>query len=186
MKERVKNITNIQTGLFAKHIGDGDVIYFQAKHFDEHGQISELLHPELNINDISNKHLLQHGDILFSAKGTKNFASVYNGDLGLAVASTSFFVIRLTTSSIIPEYLAWYINTPKVLADLKSKAIGSSIPSISKQVLENLDIIFPDIAKQNLILKLNELRLKEKMLSREIEKHRDTLFQQKIMNAINN
>jgi len=186
LKEKVKNITSIQTGLFAKHFGNGDVLYFQSKHFDEHGQIIELLHPELNINDISAKHILHDGDILFSAKGTKNFASVYNETLGMAVASTSFFVMRLTTSSIIPEYMAWYINTPKVIADLKSKAIGSSIPSISKQVLENLDIIFPDIAKQNLILKLNELRLKEKMLSREIEKHRDTMFQQKIMNAINN
>jgi restriction endonuclease S subunit len=185
LKEKVKNITNIQTGLFTKHFGNGDVLYLQSKHFDEHGQISETLHPELNMTDISAKHILNDGDILFSAKGTKNFASVYHINLGPAVASTSFFVIRLTTSSIIPEYLAWYINTPKVIADLKSKAIGSSIPSISKQVLENLDIIFPDIAKQNLILKLNKLKLKEKMLSQEIKKHRDTMFQHKIMNAIN-
>lgn len=95
MKTALKHITNIQTGVFAKPIKDGEIVYLQAKHFNENGQLIGLLHPDLLAESISGKHLLQPGDILFAAKGTKNFAAWYESKNLPAVASTSFFVIRL-------------------------------------------------------------------------------------------
>ena len=94
MNIKLKHIASTQTGFFAKPVFGGEVLYLQAKHFNEAGQISTGLLPDLMADSISERHLLKRGDVLFAAKGTKNFAVVYDID-ELAVASTSFFVIRL-------------------------------------------------------------------------------------------
>ena len=44
-------------------------------------------------------HILRQGDVLFAAKGTKNFAALYESKYHTAVASTSFFVIRVHKQS---------------------------------------------------------------------------------------
>ena len=134
MKSFLKDITNIQTGLFAKPAGIGELVYLQAKHFDEFGKLLSGLHPDIQVEGISEKHLLKDGDVLFSAKGTKNFAAVFENHNEPSVASTSFFVIRPTDNKVLPQFLAWFLNNPTTQTLLKAQAIGTSIPSISKQV----------------------------------------------------
>lgn len=184
MKTLIKDIANIQTGLFAKPAGEGDVVYLQAKHFDEQGRLHTVLHPDLMKEEISEKHLLKDGDVLFSAKGTKNFAAVFENHNEPAVASTSFFVLKLTNPSVLPPYLAWFLNSSATLTLLKAQAIGTSIPSISKQVLENLEINVPSTEIQNLILRISSLRDKEKALKQMIDTLRDKQIQQQIQIAI--
>jgi len=184
LKILIKDITNIQTGLFAKPAGFGDLVYLQSKHFDEYGQLHAVLHPDLVAEGISEKHLLKEGDVLFAAKGTKNFATVFENHNEPAVASTSFFVIRSTNNKVLPQYLAWFLNNHTTQTLLKGQAIGTSIPSISKQVLENLEIPVPEIKTQKEIVEISKLRNKEKSLKQKIEALREKQIQQKIINAI--
>jgi len=163
----------------------GDVVYLQSRHFDENGTLLENLHPDLLIQDISVRHLLRAGDVLFAAKGTKNFAAVFEEHNLPAVASTSFFVIRLLDSNIIPAYLAWFLNNPNTQALLKTQAMGTSIPSISKQVLDALEIPMPSIEKQKSVVSISKLRLQEKTIQSTLESLRDKKIQYQIINAIN-
>ncbi len=184
LQKKVRDISNIQTGLFAKPSGKGEVVYLQSRHFDEFGQLFTTLHPDLTADGISEKHLLRDGDVLFAAKGTKNFAAVYEHHNKPAVASTSFFVIRLTNKKVLPEYLAWFLNSHSTQTFLKGQAMGTSIASISKVVLESLEIALPGIETQKAILQITKLRTKEKALKQEIETLREKQIQQKIINAI--
>jgi len=184
LKTLIKNITTIQTGFFAKPAGSGEIAYLQFKDFDEYGQIRSTLHPELNIADVSEKHLLKQGDVLFAAKGTKNFAAVFYSANQPAVASTSFFVLRLTVSHVLPEYLTWYLNNPSTQTLLKGQAMGTSIASISKTVLEDLEITVPVIESQKAILQITKLRLKEKVIKQQIEVLREQQIQHQINNLI--
>ena len=184
MKVRIKDITHIQTGLFAKPSGMGDLVYLQSKHFDEYGHLYAVLHPDLVSEGISEKHLLKDGDVLFAAKGTKNFAAVFENHNEPSVASTSFFVIRPTDNKVLPQFLAWFLNNHTTQTLLKGQAIGTSIPSISKQVLENLEIPVPEIKKQKAIVEISKLRNKEKSLKQKIETLREKQIQQQIINAI--
>lgn len=184
MKTLIKDITHIQTGLFAKPAGIGELVYLQSKHFDEYGQLLSTLQPDLMAEGISEKHLLKDGDVLFAAKGTKNFAVVFKNFNEPSVASTSFFVLRPTDKKVLPDYLAWFLNSHSTQTLLKSQAIGTSIPSISKQVLENLEIAVPGIETQKAILQITKLRNKEKSLKHEIETLREKQIQQQIINAI--
>jgi len=185
LKIRIKDITNIQTGLFAKPSKKGDVVYLQSKHFDENGQLRSLLHPDLKSDDITSKHMLQNGDVLFAAKGTKNFAAVFENHNAPSVASTSFFVLRITDKTILPQFLVWFLNHPLTQEDLKRKARGTSIPSIRKSVLEDLEISIPNIENQQTILKITNPRKEEKKLKNEIEILRERQIQKFIIKAIN-
>ena len=74
MKTLVKNITNIHTGIFAKPSGVGEVVYLQSKHFDEFGQLNSVLHLDLLLASISDKHLIKEGDVLFAEISVKRKA----------------------------------------------------------------------------------------------------------------
>lgn len=187
MKTALKHITNIHTGVFAKPNKEGEIVYLQAKHFDENGLLIGLLHPDLSAESISGKHLLKHSDILFAAKGTKNFAAWYESKNLPAVASTTFFVIRLKENiinKILPEFLAWYINQPVSQKFLKGNAMGTSIASISKAVLEELEVSIPDLQTQKTILKITYLRNSEKKLQQQIEILREKQIQHCLRQAI--
>ncbi|MBK9961985.1 MAG: restriction endonuclease subunit S [Saprospiraceae bacterium] len=185
MKTQIKNLTNIQTGLFAKPSGVGELVYLQSKHFDEFGILHSTLHPDLKANGVSKKHLLKDGDVLFAAKGTKNFATVFENHNEPSVASTSFFVLRPSDKKVLPQFLAWFLNNHTTQTLLKGQAIGTSIPSISKQVLENLEITIPNIEIQKTILQIAKLRNKEKSLKLKIETLREKQILQIIINKIN-
>lgn len=184
MKQILKYIAFIQTGLFAKPIAEGDIVYLQAKHFDWNGNLRSSLHPDIKADYITEKHLLRTGDILFAAKGTKNFAAVFENHNEPAVASTSFFVIRLTQKNILPHFLVWYLNHPSTQKLLKGQAIGTSIVSISKAVLEELEVPVADINTQKAILQIAHLRNEEKKLKQQIELLREKQIQQQIINVI--
>ncbi len=185
MIKKLKHITGIQTGVFAKPFQKGEIVYLQAKHFDVNGEISGTLYPDLDYSSKLEKHLLKKGDVLFAAKGSKNFAAWYEKDKIPAVASTSFFVIRINDKNVLPGYLTWFLNHPDIQAFLKRQAKGSSIASISKAVLSELEIPIPTIQKQELILKIFKLRNRERSLKQQIENLREKEIQNLLINTIN-
>jgi restriction endonuclease S subunit len=182
LKTLLKNIASIQTGVYVKTGTQGDIVYLQAKHFDENGNLQVNLHPDLESSNINLKHLLKHGDVLFAAKGSKNFAALYESKNPPAVASTSFFVIRVEDiyrSKVLPEFLVWLMNNPDMQRFLKGKAIGTSIVSISKAVLEAMEVFIPDIAIQQKILRIAELRSREKQLNQQLDELKEQRIQLK-------
>ena len=184
MGTKLKYLTSIQTGLFAKPVQNGEIVYLQAKHFDDNGALTQTLYPDLEYDSKIEKHLLKKGNVLFAAKGSKNFAAWYEKDKIPAVASTSFFVIRINHNNVLPGYLTWFLNHPDTQALLKRQATGSSIASISKSVLSELEIPIPAIKKQEFILKIFKLRNREKNLKQQIENLREKEIQNLLINAI--
>jgi restriction endonuclease S subunit len=184
VKNKISKISFIQTGLFAKTVVQGETCYLQARDLNEDGKINSSISPSLLSKEISEKHLLKKGDVLFIAKGPRNVATVYKELKYPAVASTSFFVLRLFDKNILSEYLAWFLNHPKTQQILKENAAGSSMISISKSVLEELEIPVPDIETQKAILKIMQLRDKEKELKQRIEGLREKIVQEQIFNVL--
>jgi restriction endonuclease S subunit len=166
---RLRDIATIQTGVLAKTELDGDILYLQAKHFDDDAQLLEDLKPDLKHGNVSEKHILRHGDVLFAAKGSKNFATTYDSENGLAVASTSFFVIRAESKLIHPEFLAWFLNRSVGQKYLKKHTTGSITVSVSKSVLEEMEIPVPPVNRQQIIIEIAELMIREKQLRTKIE-----------------
>jgi restriction endonuclease S subunit len=184
LKKVLKNIADIRTGVFARPVAKGDIAYLQPKYFDEHGKLDVNLEPDLNSLGISQKHLLSKGDVIFAAKGSKNFAYHFNLRALSATASTSFFVIRIQKNAVLPEYLTWYLNHPNTMKYLKAFAKGTSIPSISKAILSNLELPIPTIEKQQLISKINHLQTTEIELIKNILSLKQSLNQYQLYNSL--
>ena len=184
LKTTIRHLAHIRSGLttYRKAPLNGQAIYLNARLFDRYGHF--LLDPKANsrpaevgfqnlldlrITPRTERYLLEPGDVLFAAKGEKNFATVYDPAIGPAVASATFFVLRLRSefsSQIDPHYLAWLLNHPTYLRILKSQALGSTPPSISKKTLQQLDVHLPSLPKQQVVLAIDRL-----------QKRRDTILQ---------
>ncbi|MEM8520646.1 restriction endonuclease subunit S [Flavobacterium sp. PL12] len=170
MNRKLTDIVRMKSGVFAKSDTNPDVYYIQSTDFDLNKEWVKHLNPVLSRTPKLIKHFLKKGDILFAAKGKEFFAVVYDGSYSPAVASTTFLVLQLTTSEVLPEYLAWYLNHPKIQNVLWTYAGTTAIPSVNIATLQNIDISTPHFVKQTTILDLYFLQKKEKFLQDRILK----------------
>jgi restriction endonuclease S subunit len=187
LKTTLKHISTIQTGIYAQTVNSGSVVYLQAKHFNENGIFYGAVIPDLPLNNQTERHLLNDGDIIFAAKGSKNFAAKYEGKNGRCVASSTFLVIRLLEKfkpEILPEYLVWYINHPKIQEWLKAKARGSSIVSISKTELQDMEIHIPSVKRQKQVLIIDSLQKRERELIKQIQSLKEKHIQHRLISSI--
>ncbi len=98
---------------------------------------------------------LKPGDVLFVARGFRNFAVHLDELPGPTVLSPHFFHITLKPDAgILPAFLAWQINQEPAQQKLRASAEGSNLPSIRRAVLEVLPITVPPLEKQEKIVAL--------------------------------
>ena len=188
LKTTLIRIANIQTGIYALPVNSGKVVYLQAKHFNENGILLDAVEPELPLNAQTEKHLLNDGDVIFAAKGSKNFASKYENKNGPCVASSTFLVLKINDEfrdRISPDYLCWFLNHAKTQELIKVKARGSSMISISKAALQELEITIPAIEKQNLIVKIHTLQNAELQIMNKLQILKAQYTQQLLITTIN-
>ena len=135
--QKLTDLAIIATGVYQKARPFGDTLYLQGKHFDGEGRLREdvVLAQELSMNDKLKRHLLEDGDILLMAKGGNNRACIYKQGIGQAVASSTFFVIRLKEGQVLPEYLHWLLNTSQLQNRLSELGRGTHIRSLSKKMV---------------------------------------------------
>ena len=188
LKTTLIRIANIQTGIYALPVNSGKVVYLQAKHFNENGILLDAVEPELPLNAQTEKHLLNDGDVIFAAKGSKNFASKYENKNGPCVASSTFLVLKINDEfrdRISPDYLCWFLNHTKTQELIKAKARGSSMTSISKAALQELEITIPAIEKQILIVKIHTLQNAELQIMNKLQILKAQYTQQLLITTIN-
>lgn len=177
MYVRIKEIAIIQSGIYQKEFPDGEVIYLQVNDYDDTTLKENQLNPSILFTENLNGHLLEEGDLIFASKGTSNFCAFYHAVTGRAVASSAFLVIKIKDKDLLqPHYLYWYLNHPPILALLKSQAVGSTIPSITKRMLEELVIKLPDRGTQQKIIEIGRLQQQENRLRKSIAEKRDLLL----------
>ena len=180
-KTNIKELAEILSGVYEKTTPDGEVAYIQTK--DCTDSVNTRYASRVSLAPKIQKNLLQEGDILFAAKGG-NFSSVVFRGQEKAVASTSFFVIRLKSPIVTSEYLCWFLCQPSVKAYFKSNQAGSATPLIHKPAVENLEIPVPSLEEQKTIVAIARLSKREMELQQAIIEKKQTIVQQLLMNKI--
>jgi len=185
MKRMIKDIAGVRSGAYLKEVPEGDVFYLQVNHFNREEQSVMLSKPTLEMNSKTENHLLAEGDLLFAAKGTSNFCSVYRREMGKVVASSSFLVISITDrTAVYPDYLCWFLNRDDTIAFLKTNARGTSIPSISKKMIEEYTINIPPMDVQHKVMEIIQLQQREQHLYERIMDLRNKLIQKQLIEII--
>lgn len=186
MKFKLEDIASITTGVYGKTNPSGNTFYLQGKQFDEYGELQKdaILSPNILINGKLKKHLLKDGDLLIIAKGETNRVCYYSQEIGRAVASSTFFVIRLKKSEVLPKYLQWYLNTSKMQAVFYHLSKGTHILSLSKKSLAKVNIEIPSLAQQKEVLKLQSLWDIERNTTLELLNQKELLYQNLLINLV--
>jgi len=183
VKKRLKNLAEIQSGFYVRTDGDWDISYLQAKNFNEFGDLKEKLVPEIKKENAQERQLLQKWNILFSAKWTRNFATVYKEDYGKCIASSTFFVIRIKDKNILPEYLAILINESQWTSYFKNSFSGGTIQSIPKQVLEEFEVYIPPKEKQEQTIQLYNLYKKQLHIYEQLKTKKEILMNKIVLHT---
>ena len=121
---KLKKIAKIQSGYISRgkidHREDGTSLLLQAKdidadHLSYRTDALVRFMPRLSGKD----RFLKPGNILFMARGARNFSVLINELPESVLAAACFFVVRISNSEILPEYLCWYLNQSPVEKYLK-------------------------------------------------------------------
>ena len=180
---KLHNIAVIQTGVFAKVAPNPNVLYLQQSDFDGNGELRNTTQPTIIV--ANQKHLLTAGDLLLASKGNNNMCVIVPGIEQKCVASPSFLVIRLhDKSAILPEFVAWYLNLPATQTTLALQARGTSIMSISKATLGELEIPTLSIDRQRRYVELAKLQEREQELYKAIAERRKQVLDYKMIKNI--
>ena len=120
------------------------------------------------------------GDVLFTARGQKNHATLLALVPEQTIASSTFYILR-AKAALNPAYLAWALNQPPAQAAIAQVRTSAGVPIVQRRAFANIAIPLPDPETQQRIARLAELMGREcqiqQQLSRETERHQQMLGQ---------
>jgi len=132
----------------------------------------------------SNSHQIKAGDILFLAKGTNNYATLFEGLQLPTVPASTFFVLSSKEYTVSLPYLTWYINQTPAQRYLESTLEGTNQRNIKRSSLLDLDVILPPLQQQQLIGKLYKLGQKEQQLLLNLREKKQQLLKATLLDSI--
>jgi restriction endonuclease S subunit len=140
------------------------------------------------VSNIQFKHkfFLNKGDIVFVSKGVNNYAIVIDQINFPIVASATFFIIKVDAKTMIPEYLAWFMNQKEAQNYFSEKRAGTYIPNLNKQDIMELPVKVPPLKIQMAIAKTAMLLHQEITILEKLKTNRKELIQTQLTNLINN
>lgn len=186
MKKKVtlREIAVMQSGIYMKTAPEGEVGYLQVKDINPENQLDYGQIATVRDTGISDKHWLKKGDLLFAAKGASNYCILYEGAERSTIASSSFIVIRLITSDVLPEFLCCFFNTPSILGRLKNAAVGTGIQVIPQSVVGEIQLDIPSLEVQKLVVKMDQLRKEGEYIRSEINELKRNVQDQLLMDSL--
>ncbi len=165
----LKDIATIQTGYTFRSRPEasegGEVAVIQMKDLLEDNTVScdDLLRVDMRV--VKDHHLVKEGDLIFRSRGSLSTSAILLNNPGKAVVAAPLLKIVVNNhNKILPEYLNWFISQKDAQSFLTSRAGGTIQKMISKQALEELEVVFPNIEQQKSIVKLAILSAQEKEL----------------------
>jgi Type I restriction modification DNA specificity domain len=154
------------------HDPAGEYQILLPRHIDEDGSpfvyVEQLHAARMTLPGRAGGYLVQPGDVLFMARGERNRAAVIRSCPLSSVASSAFFVLHPNSDSVLPEYLAWYLNQVPAQTAIAQIRTGAGTPLVQRPQFGALPIPVPQLAQQKTIAGLADLMLREKQLARQL------------------
>jgi len=189
MKKKIKEIADIQIGyqFRGKIEADPNGTYkvIQIRDIDEFQNLGATDLYKINLKYDAERYLVNKGDILFLARGHRNYAIPIKDTLENTIAASYFFILRLRNENILPEYLAWFIKQAPAQAYLHNIARrGTHMPMVPKSAFENMPIDIPDLETQETIITVDNLLEKERSLLSQLQEKRTQFIKAVCLKAI--
>lgn len=166
---RLKKLAIVQMGYSFRsrlEISEGgEVAVIQMKDLLDNNTVGcgDLVRIDMEV--VKEHHLVQKGDLMLRSRGHVTTAAILLEDLGRAVVAAPLLRIRVTKpDKVLPEYLNWYISQRDAQIFLTSRTEGTVQKMISKQTIEELEVLLPSLETQKSIIELALLSAREQTL----------------------
>jgi Type I restriction modification DNA specificity domain len=175
LRESLGGVATISAGYPLRgavdELASGEVAIVQMRNVDADSGVNWSEVQRIALPSKRPPAFLAVGDIIFTTRGTRNFALALDTVEGKAVCSPHFFVIRvLDANQIAPAFLAWQINQRAAQEYFQREATGSHILNIRREVIEKLPLAIPPLATQRAIIAFaNAARAERAALAKLIE-----------------
>lgn len=188
MEILLKEIADIKAGYsFREKIPvseNGNYRVIQIKDVDYRGFVSSDDLVKAAVDSIKPGYLTQRGDVLFTGRGANRRAATVNETAADAIFVSQLYALKIKTDSVIPEYLAWYLNQKPAQEFFEANASGSYIQNIRHDVLAQLPIILLPVDVQRKIVKIYRLGLREREVAEKILEKRWQVVEKTLFDLI--
>lgn len=131
--------------------------------------------------------VLKPDDVLFMARGARNYSILIKEIPDRVLAAACFFIVRVSSEEVLPDYLFWYLNQAPVDSYLRRHSgRGVHMPVVRRSVLESINIPIPPIDVQAKFAELDELLRDEMELLYKLAEKRKKLITAACFNAVRN
>lgn len=154
----LKEIASISAGyplrVSAEVLDAGGVALIQLKNVDPGTGIDWATVVDVELPSGRKSRWLASDDVIFAARGARNFAYAVTGGPKRCVCSPHFFVLSVEdTKKLHPEFLAWQINQKPAQDYFRKTAVGTqAVLTIRRPAMEELPLIIPPLREQELIV----------------------------------
>jgi restriction endonuclease S subunit len=172
MKLLLKDVATVHMGYSFRSrfesFDSGPVAVIQMKDLSDENIVNCGSLSYVDMDKFGENHFVQKGDLIFRSRSLTSTAAILSEDPGFAVVSAPLLKIRLSTTTVMPEYLNWFIRQLPAQIFLTSHARGTTQKMISKETLEMLEIDVPPLEKQKSIIALAALADDEQRIMKQL------------------
>jgi len=180
---RLADIAQIKTGLVLsrkkaeiEYEARAEYKLLSLKNISEDGLIINGSYDEFISNDVLDTHYFsEENDVLMRLSQPYTAVYIDKEHAGLLIPSY-FAIIKLIDTKVLPQYIAWYLNSMKVKKELTRSQAGSRIPSTNQHVIGNIPIVISPISTQRRIIELYQLHQKQKRLYKRLLDEKEAYF----------
>jgi len=153
-----------QGNLFCIHYGDIHAFYeTEFLNFKTQKDIPKIIDEKINIQE---KDFLKEGDVIIADasedyEGVGEAIVVLNIDNKIAVGGLHTIVLRDFTSATTANFRGYLFDSEKVRNELRVKATGTSVYSVTKTTLESIILNLPPLSEQTAIAQVLQTADKE-------------------------
>ncbi len=188
MLVKLKSVAAVQMGYsFRSRLDtstDADVAVIQMKDLkvDNTVDCDNLVRVEMD--SVKEHHFVRVGDLVFRSRGQHTTSAILLEDAGNAVVAAPLFRLRVTSpDKVLPEFLNWYISQKDAQIFFASRVKGSGQKMISKQAVEELEVMIPSLECQRSIVELARLSDQEQFLLHQLAIKREQYISKVLINA---
>jgi hypothetical protein len=175
------DVARVQAGYLSRTrveaASDGSHRLVQARDVSDRGEIDletvVFFDPDRN----PDLYRVTTGDILFIARGHDHRAHLIQTELVDTLASSVFHIIRPNRATVLPAYLAWWLNQPEAQTAIKMGSRGTAIGYVSRRHMESIPVSLPPRAKQQLIVDTIALWERRSRLQSQLVHRRQEMIQ---------
>lgn len=123
---------------------------------------------------LNENNITQNGDVVIRLT-EPNTAVFIDESLEGLVITNHFCVIRVI-SDVIPEYLAWYLNSDPAKRQMQKGFVGTAMPTLKTSTLNDIDIDIVPIEIQYKIVEIDKLYYREMSLLNQLMIEKEKLY----------